>query len=105
MIELSPLESDIVAVLLEAAKYLDGSRPDSVIRIAGGWVRDKLLGIESCDIDIALEDTSGAEFATRVNGTLSRLGYEEHSIGVIQANPGHSIINTTTFYLTLSTHM
>ena len=32
------------------------------LRIAGGWVRDKLLGKESDDIDIALDNMSGEEF-------------------------------------------
>ncbi len=31
--------------------------------MAGGWVRDKLMGIESDDIDIALDDMYGEEFA------------------------------------------
>jgi tRNA nucleotidyltransferase (CCA-adding enzyme) len=34
-----------------------------VLRVAGGWVRDKLMGIESDDIDIALDDMYGEEFA------------------------------------------
>lgn len=31
--------------------------------MAGGWVRDKLMGKESDDIDIALDDMFGEEFA------------------------------------------
>ena len=31
----------------------------TVMRVAGGWVRDKLLGLESDDIDIALDDMMG----------------------------------------------
>ena len=34
--------------------------------------------------------SAGIEFANRVNITLNRLGYEEHKIGVIQANPDQS---------------
>jgi len=37
------------------------------MRVAGGWVRDKLLGIESDDIDIALDNMSGPEFAEIIN--------------------------------------
>jgi peroxiredoxin family protein len=33
------------------------------IRVAGGWVRDKLLGLESDDIDVALDEASGVQFA------------------------------------------
>jgi tRNA nucleotidyltransferase/poly(A) polymerase len=34
-----------------------------VARVAGGWVRDKLLGKPSKDIDITVEGTTGTEFA------------------------------------------
>lgn len=37
------------------------SRDD--IRIAGGWVRDNLLGLPSYDIDVALADCTGVDFA------------------------------------------
>ena len=35
----------------------------TVLRVAGGWVRDKLIGRGSSDIDIALDDMYGEEFA------------------------------------------
>ena len=35
----------------------------TTLRVAGGWVRDKLLGKESDDIDIALDDMFGEDFA------------------------------------------
>ena len=31
------------------------------VRVAGGWVRDKLLGLPSDDIDLALDDMMGEE--------------------------------------------
>jgi tRNA nucleotidyltransferase (CCA-adding enzyme) len=34
--------------------------------VAGGWVRDKLMGKESDDIDIALDDMFGEEFAEMI---------------------------------------
>jgi len=40
------------------------------IRVAGGWVRDKLLGLESDDIDVALDDASGVQFAHMVRDYL-----------------------------------
>ena len=35
--------------------------------VAGGWVRDKILKRESDDVDIALDDQSGQEFASSLN--------------------------------------
>lgn len=35
------------------------------LRVAGGWVRDKLMGKESDDIDIALDSLLGREFAAK----------------------------------------
>ena len=34
-----------------------------VLRIAGGWVRDKILGRENDDIDIAIDKISGQIFS------------------------------------------
>ncbi len=41
-----------------------------MLRCAGGWVRDKLLGLESADIDVALDNLSGKDFADIVNAHL-----------------------------------
>jgi len=59
-------------------------------RVAGGWVRDKLLGRQSADIDIAVDDCSGEEFANRVNAHLVCEGMETHTVGIIKANPDQS---------------
>lgn len=37
------------------------------LRAAGGWVRDKLLGLSSTDIDIAIDTTTGTRFARMLN--------------------------------------
>lgn len=42
----------------------------TTLRCAGGWVRDKLMGRTSLDIDIALDNLMGREFADRVNEHL-----------------------------------
>lgn len=42
----------------------------TTLRCAGGWVRDKLMGRESLDIDIALDNMMGREFAEKVNEHL-----------------------------------
>jgi tRNA nucleotidyltransferase (CCA-adding enzyme) len=60
------------------------------LRVAGGWVRDKLLGLESADIDIALDTMYGRDFAERVNAYLVSTGAPPSGVGVIAANPAQS---------------
>lgn len=62
----------------------------TVLRVAGGWVRDKLLGKESHDIDIALDNISGQAFANILNAYLNEIGEKTRAIAVIQANPDQS---------------
>lgn len=76
-IELTELEAKLFDTLL-AAKDHHGLT--TVLRCAGGWVRDKLLKRESHDIDIALDDLTGLEFAEKVNA------YLEHQVC---AHPPH----------------
>jgi tRNA nucleotidyltransferase (CCA-adding enzyme) len=47
-------------------KVLETNGKTTTLRVAGGWVRDKLLGKESDDIDIALDDMFGEEFAEMI---------------------------------------
>ncbi len=76
-------ESELFDVLLKSARFHGKS---TVIRVAGGWVRDKVLGKESHDIDIALNDQSGVEFSQGVNEYLSHLGKDTRTIAVIQVH-------------------
>lgn len=46
----------------------------TTLRVAGGWVRDKLLGLESHDIDIALNDMTGEQFVNIVDSYMSNIG-------------------------------
>jgi hypothetical protein len=66
-ISLTPKEQEIFDTLLAAVRHAGAP---TVLRCAGGWVRDKLLGRESLDIDIALDDMLGKDFATLVNNYL-----------------------------------
>jgi len=43
----------------------------TTLRCAGGWVRDKLMGRQSLDIDIALDNMLGKDFAQKVNEHLA----------------------------------
>ena len=62
----------------------------TVPRVAGGWVRDKLLERFSHDLDIALDDCLGEEFANKANEYLESKGEATKTVGVIRANPSQS---------------
>ena len=59
--------------------------PYVTCRVAGGWVRDRLLGKESDDIDIMVDKISGSDFAKLVTQYLNIK--DPH---VIKANPDAS---------------
>ncbi|KAI3323554.1 hypothetical protein HD806DRAFT_522701 [Xylariaceae sp. AK1471] len=68
-IELTPREAQLKELLLDAANYVNTSSSATepvVLRWAGGWVRDKLLGIESHDIDTAINVMTGEAFASKI---------------------------------------
>lgn len=64
-VQLNDTERDLFNTLLEAAQQ---AGTGTVLRCAGGWVRDKLLGKDSLDIDIALDNMLGKDFAEKVRG-------------------------------------
>lgn len=53
---LTESESKIIGLI---RKFSEGFDRLITLRIAGGWVRDKLLGFESQDMDIAIDRISG----------------------------------------------
>ncbi len=62
-INLSASEENIFSFLREAR---DRFMPGKTMRVAGGWVRDKLMGKDSDDIDIAVSGGDGVAFANAV---------------------------------------
>ncbi|RCV36038.1 hypothetical protein SETIT_7G287800v2 [Setaria italica] len=86
-VELTEKEEQIFRRLLEVVRHFGlGTQ----LRVAGGWVRDKLLGKDSADIDIALDNMTGQNFCEKVNEYLELIGEEQKGIGVIQCNPDQS---------------
>lgn len=61
MITLTDQEAKLRQLLLDVSEYigtLDGfAKPE--LRITGGWVRDKLLGAQSMDVDIGINTMTG----------------------------------------------
>lgn len=86
-IVLTPLEQKIFEFLLEVKRHFELA---TVLRVAGGWVRNKLLGLPGEDIDIALDDMMGTQFAERVSEYEKIRGMRQRTIGVIKANPDQS---------------
>jgi len=88
-ITLTETEQTVFDILLDAAR-LNGP-PGLVVRAAGGWVRDKLLGTSSDDIDIVVDRISGEEFAHTVSKYMTETAKEGCSrIGVVKQNPDQS---------------
>jgi len=86
-VALTAEEQSLLGTLLDAAR---ASGSGTVLRCAGGWVRDKLLGRESVDIDVALDNMMGRQFADVVNAHLKSLGKESRHAAVIESNPEQS---------------
>ena len=83
---------------------MPNSDPRLELRFTGGWVRDKLLGVKSEDIDVALSTMTGSKFVeqlakfvtehgSRYEAEASKLGVKEaqlRGLHHIAANPEKS---------------
>ncbi|KAI4170764.1 MAG: hypothetical protein LQ343_004726 [Gyalolechia ehrenbergii] len=98
-IQLNEQEATLRQLLLDVSNYitsLDGcNRPQ--LRFTGGWVRDKLLGVGSKDIDIGIDSMTGFKFGTLMNQYLeqpeARAKHPKSVLGrlaKIEANPEKS---------------
>lgn len=78
-IRLTPGEKRLRALLLDVAEFINASSRETiqsggvaapkeplVLRWAGGWVRDKLLGIDTQDIDVAINCMTGEELGRQL---------------------------------------
>jgi tRNA nucleotidyltransferase/poly(A) polymerase len=64
-IQLSKEESELFSMF---TRMIADTKIKTTVRVAGGWVRDKLIGLQGKpDIDIALDNMSGKEFAVCLN--------------------------------------
>ncbi|KAG0579762.1 hypothetical protein KC19_4G121500 [Ceratodon purpureus] len=86
-VQLTEVEEKIFGVLVATLQHFG---LETELRVAGGWVRDKLLGKDSNDIDIALDNMLGKQFCEKVNEYLTSIGEETSGVGVIESNPEQS---------------
>lgn len=87
-LELTNNEKKIFDLLLDVVKT---KAPDVTLRTAGGWVRDKLLGKNSQDIDIAVDKMSGQAFAYLVFEYMKENNIPiDHRMAVVKSNPDKS---------------
>lgn len=105
-IQLDKTEANLRLLLLDVAKSISPSKKNEsaiggpvVLRWAGGWVRDKLLGLQSHDIDVAINNMTGKDFAENVRRFVAKQpgkevrGISKGSVGFIHnvdANPEKS---------------
>ena len=74
-------EKECFSIILNILKK--NNLTSTICRVAGGWVRDKLLGKESDDIDIALSNMKGSKLAKLINEELYP---GKDKVGIIQQN-------------------
>jgi len=96
-LELTLIEQTIFSLLLETANSFTAPFTPPILRVAGGWVRDKILRVPSDDIDVVLPINSENirypttdQFAEQLNKTLSvRYASNKlklHSPGIVEIN-------------------
>ncbi|XP_059281110.1 tRNA nucleotidyltransferase cca2-like [Lycium ferocissimum] len=90
LIDLTRDEKEIFDLLLKVVKHFN---LDTHLRVAGGWVRDKLLGLQSNDIDIAIDNMTGQQFCEKVEQYKKKneeLCYDPNKVTVIKSKPDQS---------------
>ncbi|KAK9432121.1 hypothetical protein V1505DRAFT_354257 [Lipomyces doorenjongii] len=98
-------EQQIRDLLVEACTDIDAResdrKEDLVLRFTGGWVRDKLLGQHSHDLDVGINRMTGYDFAKKLQSFIARhpQKYDKMMQGIhkIEMNPEKSKhLETTT---------
>lgn len=107
-VRLTEVESKLQSLLLDVCEYIHSQNVKSQsttpapieLRFTGGWVRDKILGVESHDIDVAINTMTGYAFALQMvqfleiaeNASKYQIDTERGSGGLhkIKANPEKS---------------
>ena len=70
--------------------FISHNSKNTIFRVAGGWVRDKLLGKNSEDIDITLDNITGQEYIKNLKN--EKVEFKE----IINSNSKSSHLQTAT---------
>lgn len=93
---LTPRERQLRNLLVDVARYIDESKElqeKIELRFAGGWVRDKLLNIESHDIDTAINIMTGHPFTLKLKEYLDNPeNLQKHSMEPQDVGSLHKIL-------------
>ena len=92
-------ESALRRLLLDVAQFAGSSTGHDApqLRFTGGWVRDKLLGFASEDVDIGINNMTGSQFGASLKQFVERDDFRDKypegtlgSLAKIDANPEKS---------------
>jgi tRNA nucleotidyltransferase/poly(A) polymerase len=81
------IEANIFKLLMD---IVETKSPSTILRVSGGLIRDRLLGIESSDIDIAVDDMTGEQFCELITEYLKDRSFDCNKFSVVKANPDQS---------------
>lgn len=82
-------EQEVFNILNEAAEFTAGKTFDgkpAILRVAGGWVRDKIMSFDNFDIDIAVDRISGEEMANAVRKFLVKRFGSSEPVHIVKIN-------------------
>ncbi|KAL8793698.1 MAG: hypothetical protein Q9195_003747 [Heterodermia aff. obscurata] len=113
LLVLTEVESQIRQLLLDTSDHiatLNGyQRPE--LRFAGGWVRDKLLGLPSDDIDVCIDNLTGYKFVILMQDFVNATYDAEKAKNIlgtlakVDANPDKSKHLETTIMRVFRLHL
>ena len=70
--DLTDNEVNVRQLLLDTSNHIGtNNKAKPTLRFAGGWVRDKLLGSASDDIDVAIDNMTGEDFGMAMKAFVS----------------------------------
>lgn len=84
VLQLTPWERRIFTFLTRVAA---ARNPAPELRVAGGWVRDRLLGRVAGDIDVAVAHATGRQFAEAVHDFASEGGRDAPDVSTVATIP------------------